>query len=89
MKTHTDSTANQKGSPTQAHRSGSDASMSSTGTDKDSKHAGPAKLPATGDAPKAGIDVRAGGGSPAVGKPAADAEAKPGSARSDAGRKPS
>ena len=90
MKTHNDRPANQKGSPTQANRSGFDQSKSSAATDKDGKHAAPAKLPATGDSAKPGIDVRAGGAaSPGVAKPPVHVDAKSGSARTDADRKSS
>lgn len=88
MKTHNDRPANHKGSPTQPNRSGSDQNKSSAATDKDGKHAAPAKLPATGDSPKAGIEVRAGGAaSPAVAKPPVQVDAKSGSPRTDADRK--
>ena len=90
MKTYNDRPANQKGSPTQTNRSGSDQSKGSAASNKDGKHAAPAKLPATGDSPKSGIDVRAGGAaSPAVAKPPGQVDAKSGSARTDADRKSS
>lgn len=81
MKTHNDGPSNPKGAPTQPNRSASDAARVRSEGNKDANKQAPAKLPATGDSPKSGVDMSARNRSGSDG-------ARPGAAHKDSDRKP-